>query len=205
MRFVLSLRVTLMSLGRRTVSHGYDKKLHPIPSPEGSMTLVASLAVSVAAELTGALDLATADVPLNRKYKTDLANGIGAGNADRIWHDQRQIAASGTDDIDLAGVLTDALGAGVTMARVKAIIIKAADGNTNNLVVGNATSNGFISWVGASTHTITVRPGTTFALIAGSGDTTCYTVTAGTADLFRVANGSGTPVTYDIVIIGCSS
>jgi hypothetical protein len=170
------------------------------------MTLAASLAVSVAAELTGALDLATADVPLNKKYKTDLASGIGAGNADRIWHDQRSIAASGVDDIDLAGVLTDALGAGVTMARVKAIIIKAADGNTNNLIVGNTTSNGFISWVGAATHTVTVRPGATLALIAGSGDATAYAVTAGTADLLRVANSSsGTPVTYDVIVIGCSA
>lgn len=169
------------------------------------MTLVASLAVSIDADLTSALDLASADVPLRRKYKTDLINGTGVGAADRIWHDQRTLAASGSEDIDLAGVLTDALGAAVNFARIKAIIIKAADGNTNNVIVGGAGSNGFISWVGGATHTVTVRPGYTLALIGG-GDATGYVVTAATADLLHIANSSsGTPITYDIIIVGCSA
>lgn len=169
------------------------------------MTLAASLAVSVDADLTGALDFAVADVPLRKKYKTDLINGTGVGAADRIWHDQRQLGGSSAEDIDLAGVLTDALGAGVTMARVKAIIITAADANIGNIIVGGAVSNGFISWVGGATHTVTVRPGGTLALIAGDGDATAYTVTAATADLLHIANSAAGTATYDIIIVGCSA
>jgi hypothetical protein len=170
------------------------------------MSLTTQLTLSVIAKLTGATDLATVEAALTRKYRTDLANGIGAGNADRIWHDQRSIAASGTDDIDLSGSLVDALGNACVFARVKGLIIVAADGNTNNLVVGNTTSNGFVSWVGGATHTVTVRPGGFLALCAGDADATGYTVTAATADLLRVANsGSGTPVTYDIIVVGNSA
>lgn len=169
------------------------------------MSLVASLAVSVDADLSAALDLAVADAHLTKKYKTDLINGTGVGAADKVWHDQRTLGGSAAEDLDLAGVLTDALGAGVTMARVKAIIIKAADANAGNLVVGNAASNGFVSWVGGATHTVTVRPGATLALIAGAGDATGYTVTAATADLLHVANSGASAAIYDIVVVGCSA
>ncbi|MGW3572180.1 hypothetical protein ACWDSL_51460 [Streptomyces sp. NPDC000941] len=170
------------------------------------MALTSTMSVAVSAELTSALDLATGTVPLAIRKPVTLTSGTGAGQADKVFSDRRTLAASASEDLDLAGVLVDAFGATITFARIKGLVISAAAANTNNVIVGNATSNGFVSWAGGATHTVTVRPGGTLALIAGQNDATGYAVTAGTADLLHIANsGAGTPVTYDIVLIGASA
>jgi hypothetical protein len=170
------------------------------------MPLTSNLTVAVSAIQTAALDLGTASAQMSKSYAAALASGTAAGQADRIFHDQRTLSASATEDLDLAGVLTDAFGAALTFVRIKGLIIAAVPGNTNNVIVGNAATNGFVSWVGGATHTVTVRPGAVLALIAGSADATGYAVTAGTADLLRVGNsGAGTSVTYDVVVIGASA
>ncbi|MBX7264922.1 hypothetical protein KIF24_01875 [Micromonospora sp. Llam7] len=168
------------------------------------MTLTTKLAVSLAADLRSDLDLAAASVPLSWLRRVNLDDGTGAGQADRVFHDRRTLAASDSEDLDLAGVLVDALGNAVTFARVKALIVAAAAGNTNTVVVGGADSNAWATWAGADTDTVVVRPGG--LLVVATSDATAYPVTAGTGDLLAVANGgSGTPVTYDIVIIGASA
>jgi hypothetical protein len=170
------------------------------------MPLTSRLSIAASAVQTATLDLGTAQAQLSKAYTVDLADGTAAGRADRVFHDTRTLAASATEDLDLAGVLTDALGGALTFVRIKALIVSAAAGNTNNVLVGGAASNGFISWVGGAAHTVTVRPGATLALIAGAADATGYAVTAGTADLLRIANsGAGSTVTYDVAIIGCSA
>ena len=168
------------------------------------MPLTSKVTVEVAATHVSLLDLANATVPLSVARAIALADGTGLGQADRIFHDRRTLAASANEDLDLAGVLTDAFGAVITFARIKALLIAADPGNTNNVIVGNAAANGFVSWVGAATHTVTVRPGG--LLLLAASDVTGYTVTAATADLLRVANsGAGTSVTYDVVLIGASA
>lgn len=130
--------------------------------------------------------------------------GHWATQADRLFTDNRTLSASASEDLDLAGVLTDAFGATLTFARIKGLVIKAATANTNNVIVGNAASNGFITWCGGATNTVTVRPGGVFALWAP--DATAYAVTAGTGDLLHIANsGAGTSVTYDVILIGASA
>jgi hypothetical protein len=101
-------------------------------------------------------------------------------------------------------VLLDAFGAAITFARIKTLAIAADAGNTNNVIVGNAATNGFVSWVGAAAHTVTVRPGG--VLLVAASDATAYVVTAGTADLLHIANSAGgSSVTYDVVLIGASA
>ncbi len=168
------------------------------------MPLSSKVTVAVAADLTALLDLAAGSVPLNYARAYQTSSGTGLGQADRIFHDTRTLTASSNEDLDLAGVLTDAYGATITFARIKTLLIYADPGNTNNVIVGNAATNGFISWVGAAAHTVTVRPGG--LLLLAAADVTAYTVTATTADLLRVTNsGAGTSVTYDVVLIGASA
>ena len=163
-----------------------------------------SVVLSVTGSQSNAIDFTTGIAPLARTYQLLYSTGTGAGAADRIFHDQRTLTASSSEDLDLAGVLTDVFGATVTFARIRALIIAAASGNTNNVVVGNATSNGFVTWVGGATHTVTVRPGGFLAL--GATDATSYAVTAATGDLLHIANsGAGTSVTYDVILIGASA
>ncbi|MFE6103188.1 hypothetical protein ACFVQ4_24970 [Streptomyces laurentii] len=163
------------------------------------------LAVSAFAEQAQPLDLGTGRAPQSLARAMSLADGTGAGKADRVWSDRRQLNASATEDLDLAGVLLDAFGSAVTFARIKGIVIAAAAGNTNNVVVGNAASNAWSTLLGA-TGTLTLRPGAFVAVGTGAADATGYTVTASTGDVLKIANsGAGSTVTYDIHIIGASA
>lgn len=170
------------------------------------MPLTSQLSLAASALQTTTLDLGVSQAQLSKSYTVPLANGTAAGQADRIFHDTRTLTASATEDIDLAGVLVDALGNTLTFARVKGLIVAAAAGNTNNVIVGGASATQFASWVGAATHTVTVRPGAVLALIAGAADSTGYVTAAGSTDLLKIANSGGTTsVTYDIVVLGCSA
>ncbi|MFJ3537053.1 hypothetical protein ACIPQA_16470 [Streptomyces sp. NPDC090109] len=164
-----------------------------------------TLAVSAYAELTNALDLGTGRAAQALSRQVSLGSGTAAGQADRVWSDRRTLAASATEDLDLAGVLLDAFGAAVTFARIKGLVVAAASGNANNVVIGAASSNPWATLLGA-TGTVILRPGAFLAVAAGAADATGYTVTASTGDLLKVANsGAGTSVTYDIHIIGTSA
>lgn len=169
------------------------------------MALISSISVSANADLQAALDLAIADVPLVVRTATQLASGVGAGQADKVFHDRRTLAASGSEDLDLAGVLLDAFGAVITFARIKGLYITASASNTNNVVIGAAVSNPWSTLLSA-TGTITLRPGAFIGLGTGVADAVCYGVTPATGDLLHVVNsGAGTSVTYDVVIIGASA
>jgi hypothetical protein len=166
--------------------------------------LATQLAVSLNTQLSNVLDLGTVQLPQSLAQQYNWANGVAINTADRVFADTRTLTASSSEDLDLAGVLADGMGNTLTFARVKALLIRAAAANSNNVIVGNAASNGFISWVGGAVHTVTVRPGGLMLLAAP--DATAYAVTAATADLLHVANsGAGTSVTYDVIIIGASA
>lgn len=167
------------------------------------MPLTSSLSVGVSATQTLALDLATATFPVTKSYPISLASGVGANQADRLFSDTRTLAASATENLDLAGVLTDAFGATLTFVKVKAVIISAAAANTNTVDVTRPASNGTPLFLAASDG-LSVRPGGLFLLAAP--DLTGYAVTAATGDLITVTNGgAGTSVTYDVVILGTSA
>lgn len=169
-----------------------------------ALSLNAKLITQVVAALTNPMDLATGTVPLDYTKQIRLGTGTGANQADRVWSDQRTLAASANEDLDLSGVLTDAFGNTVTLARVKGLVVVAASANANNVIVGGAALNAWSTWAGDPTDTVVVRPGGLMALYAP--DATAYAVTAATGDLLRVANsGAGTSVTYDIIVIGASA
>jgi hypothetical protein len=170
------------------------------------MPLTSRFSLAVNANLTSALDLVTGSAPLLKTYETILATGTGAGQADKVFSDTRTLAASGTEDLDLAGVLTDAFGATITFARIKVLIVSAAAANTNNVLVGGVAAGLSTLIVPQTTGIVTVRPGATFAVVCGQADATGYVVTATTADLLHIANSAaGTSVTYDIIIVGASA
>lgn len=131
-------------------------------------------------------------------------NGTAAGFADKLYVAERTLAASATENLDLAGGITDALtGAVMTMVKVRALIIEAVDANTNNVIVGAASSNVFQGWFGATTYTLSLAPGDRMCL---TSKTAGKTVTASTGDQLKIANSSsGTSVTYRIWILGTSA
>ncbi len=136
--------------------------------------------------------------------ETVIPNGTTDGLADLAWVDQGlSIPASGQQLIDLAGALIDQLGQAINFARITGLVVRASDANVNDVILGNPGANGFVGWFGAAAHTLAVKPGGTLALIAPRG--AGYPVTAGTADILRLANGgAGSAVVLDVGIIGKS-
>jgi hypothetical protein len=168
------------------------------------MALHTGLALTIATELTKSDGLASASADTPWTYGFQWPDGTGADQANRLYQGRRTLSASANEDLDLAGVLTDTYAATITFARIKAIIVKAAAGNTNNVVVGAAATNTFVGPFGAATHTVAVKPGGLFLAIAP--DATGWAVTSTSADLLRFANsGAGTTVTYDVFLIGASA
>lgn len=167
------------------------------------MALSLTVKAGIRGNHTSALDLGTAALPVDVLANIALADGTGADQADRIFTDTRTLTASATEDLDLAGVLTDAFGATITMARIKAILVKAASGNTNNVNVSRPASNGVPLFLAASDG-IPVLPGGAFLWVAPNA--AGVAVTASTGDLLTFTNSAGTTsVTYDVVIVGASA
>jgi len=134
-----------------------------------------------------------------------MSDGTTAGKADRMFSDRRTVDASSSEDLDLAGGVTDFVGSTFSFVKIKLLLVTAATGNTNNVVIGDSASNPWAGLLGTD-GTITLRPGDTFLYVANSAAATGCPVAAGSSDNLLVANSSsGTSVTYDIVVIGTSA
>lgn len=167
------------------------------------MALTSRVSVDLSAVLTGTSDFGAPSSRVSFAQQLDLTSGTGAGKADKIWTDQRTIAASGSDDLDLAGSLTDVFGGSITFATIKVLYVKAAAGNTNDVVVGGDASAAWDTMLGDS-GTVTLKPGA--LLLVASTAANPWAVTATSADILQIANSSsGSSVTYDIAIVGATA
>lgn len=137
-----------------------------------------------------------------------IPNGFLAGQADLAYVDERTLASGAADSIDLVGSLVDALGSTVNMVKVVTLMIfnqpKDGSSNTTALTIGGGT-NPFVGFLGGTTPTIgPLRPGS-LLLLTASDLQGLGTVTAGTADILRVANAAGATAKYQIAILGRSA
>lgn len=168
-----------------------------------AVTQDARIELSLHSLLKDTLDLSTVKDELSYRINQLLGSGTGANQANNVFHDQRTVAASGNEDLDLAASLVNAVGDTLTFTKVKAILIKAAAGNTNNVQVTRPASNGVPLFMAAGDG-IALTPGAWF--LAVFPDANGVAVTADTGDLLNVANSSsGTGVTYDVIIIGVAA
>jgi hypothetical protein len=167
------------------------------------MSLSASVKLILAATLSKSFDLMAAAPQLRKALAIEFSDGAGANQANRIWHDRRTLAASGTEDLDLSGALVDVFGDAFQLARIKALIVLPAAANTNNVNVSRPAANGVPIFL-AGGDGMPVKPGGAFVWVDPSAGG--VVVTAGTGDLVTIANAAaGTPVDYDIIVIGAST
>lgn len=158
-----------------------------------------SLAIKLNATLSKALDLDTPIDPLVLSLLLTMGNGTTSGLVSQMWHDQRTLTASATEDIDFAGSLTNAFGVTLTFATIKFLYVRASTANTNAVEVTRKATTGF---------PIFMADGDGISLAAG--DTFLYhsplvgkTVTATTDDTLTITNSAGsTSVVYDIIVVG---
>lgn len=167
-------------------------------------TLKAIVTAQVEATYKNLLDLGTPTDSFLKKIKIELSNGTGANSADLMFHDERTLTASGTEDLDLAGGLTNPLtGAAMTFVELREILIYASSANTNNVNVTRPASNGVPLFLAAGDG-VPVPPGGVYHWVCPADGK--VTVTAGTGDLITITNSAGsTSVTYDVVILGTSA
>ena len=165
------------------------------------MALTATLAASIKALLTGTADMGTPQQDFIEAFSVALTNGTGADQANNVFADQRSIGAASSESLDLAGGLTNALGATLTFTAIKAIMIQALATNGGNITVGGAASNAFVGPFGDVSDTIVLGPGDMVMLTRRSA--AGMAVTAGTGDLLKVANSDGADAgLYRIILIG---
>lgn len=138
-------------------------------------------------------------------YSLALSAGLLAGQFDCGYMAERSVNASTNDDIDLNGVLTDALGQVLSPTKLVALMIvnkpkAGTPANTSNLTVGGAANPVLI--LGGTTPTFSaLKPGDALMLASVDLAGIC-TITAATGDLLRVANGAGGVAKYQIAIFG---
>mgnify|MGYP001562051289 CR=1 FL=1 len=150
--------------------------------------------------MTQATDLSTLEDVLARDYGKTFANGTGANQLNMWWHDQRTLAASAAEDLDLAGSLLSAFGTTITFTSLKGLMVFAATANTNNVNVTRPAANG-VPWLLAAGDGIAVKPGMWMAWFDPSANGSV--VTAGTGDLITFTNSAGgTSVLYDAYLFG---
>lgn len=165
------------------------------------MALSGRIALNIESTVTNPLDLSSPLDPLRYAISQVVSDGADANEASMHWHDSRQLLASGTDDIDLAGGITNAFGATITFARVKSILVRNKGTTAAAITVGPSPTNGVANFLGTNDR---LPAGAWMAM--GLFDATGWVITAGSADRIRVTNTSGSLTQeYEIIVIGSST
>jgi hypothetical protein len=130
----------------------------------------------------------------SKTIELKFSAGAGALQNNNVYAVSRTLGGA-SEDVDLAGGLTDVFGATLTFAEIK--LFGVHNTGANSITVGAASSN---AWAGLlnATGTMTLAPGD--FVIFGSPGATGAAVTAGTGDLLKVAGTSGQP--YELIIWG---
>lgn len=164
--------------------------------------LAGNISVLFNANLTDIIGLANGSISINYKASQDFADGGGDGQASVAWSSlARSLAGSASEDIDLNASLTDGYGSSIVLTKLKALLIKAAATNVNDVVVGGAGSHPVAIFADAASDKILVKPGGLILLVAPL--TAGYPIVAATSDVLTVANSSsGAAVVYDIAVLG---
>jgi hypothetical protein len=185
------------------------RRIVPLAAPVLSLLLATSPALA-AGKVSGTVQ------PLARVLLANTLDGasinadvdLGAAaltipnSADALFNKRATLAASANVDHDLSGTLVDPLGGTVVFAKVYAIAIYAESTNVNNVVLGGAAANAFLGPFADATDKVVITPKGSVLLLNPLG----WTVTAGTGDLLRVANGgAGSSVGYRLLVIGSTT
>jgi hypothetical protein len=158
----------------------------------------------------------TTDDQNTDSYSLSTSNGTGAnGTADLKYSAKYTINGNQSQDIDLAGNLTDRFGATITFARIKCLhvrVLGTADDSASTggpVDVGGGTAGAqFVNWISVNTAKVRVggSAGRKGCLHLSCDDATAYAVTATTGDILRLTNVHATnAVKVAVVLIGSSA
>lgn len=158
-----------------------------------------STILQIIGDYTNTAGLAAQDAHVSQRDEIAWTTGSSANQATKLYTSALNIAASGNTTLDLTA-LTDAQGAALTFASIKAIILIADAANVNNVVLGNAASNQFAAFFDAATDTVSIPPNGAFYI---ANPTAAGWTVDGTHKSLKLANSSsGSAVTGELYILG---
>lgn len=164
----------------------------------------AALRLVVEHEVRGSGGLGAKKDTLQKILDWIFSHGTGAAQVNAVYTAERTLADGANEDLDLSGSLTDFEGTVLAFTSIKMLLIinKQADGtaNTTNLTVTGKATNGFVSPFQAAGDGRVVKPGDPLLLLAS--DAAGYGVTATSADLLTITNGSGAQNKYQVIAWG---
>ncbi len=172
-----------------------------------SMSLAVDIHASLAWLLTESHPLSTLTDRAALEFMQSLAPGTESGQADALWYAARSVPPLAHDDLELSALERQFLGGmvAVSLARLKALLLvnDAAD-EQRILHLGGAGSGaafaGFTA--GDPLAVIEVPPGGCVLLVHSRQG---WTVTPGTGDVLRIANGTDAEIPYRLVLLGTSA
>lgn len=161
-------------------------------------SLTTTLFGNLKCRYTNPLDLSTTIDQPTIDFGDTLIQGTGTDQANMVWGDQRSLSAT-SENLDLAGGLTDVFGTTITFTYIKGLLIKNSTATAGaNLLVGGAAANAWYAPFNAATDIVKVGPnGSLLIWHPGAG----WAVTAGTGDILKIDSGAAT-IIYKIMIIG---
>ena len=155
--------------------------------------------------LQDALDLSTITDVSKLEYAASLTSGIGSGQADRIWHDERTLAASAVDELVLSALESSVFGndVEVALAKVKALLIVVTTTTAGTeLTLGDAAADAWVGPFNSAGDRLKLGPDAALFLVDKQSG---WSVGAGTSDVLKIANTGSVEATYRIVIVGTSA
>lgn len=134
---------------------------------------------------------------------TQLTNGTGAGNADRLYASQLTLAGAGSTTLNLSS-LTNPFGTSIALARIKAMYFENNTATTSTgVAIGNAGVNPFTGgFFNAGTDTLTLRNGVCMS-VGVCQDATAYAVGTGVNLLITNSDGANS-ATVNVGLVGAS-
>lgn len=148
--------------------------------------------------LSNTADFANATQTIAETFSQAFTVGTGADQVDNFFSDQRTLAGSANETLDLQA-LTNALGVACVFTKVKALWLEVVSTNADSTItVGASGANAFNApFGGDDTFAITIRPAGLALFICN--DSTGYAV-SGTAKDLKIVNNSASSLTYNILI-----
>lgn len=132
-----------------------------------------------------------------------LASGTGNSQCDLLYVADITLAASANSDIRLNNnSIADPFGAALTFVKVRGILIQAAAGNTNDVILKPAAANGFLGPFSNAAHTQNVKRGGTYL---ADNPVDGWAVGGATHSINLANSAAGTSVTFRLAIIGTSA
>jgi hypothetical protein len=153
--------------------------------------------------LTSPSGLGTASFPFDVQDDNTYTNGTGANQCDLANSVSYSITTGATQTLDLAGVLTSALGTAVNLVKLKVLYIRSRPTNTTAVTVSRPAANGVALFGAASGALAPIEPGG--RIFWESPGAAGLGVVAATGDLISITNAAGATAVVDVYVAGTSA